>query len=357
MIPQGATDDKGPVLGWLWAIEAFQTLGRDLPVNLRCVFEGMEESGSVGLAGLVSDLGAPGKFLDPAVCDFVCISDTYFLGKVKPCVGYGLRGNCYFHLSVECSTKDLHSGVMGGVIHEAMTDLMALLSSLVSPSGEILIPGIMDQVAPVTEKERAMYRDIDFSPEQFKVDAGVDSVSNKLVHETKEAILMHRWRYPTCSVHGVEGAFDGEGSKTVIPRKVTGKFSLRIVPDMQPNAVEKLVRDHITKVWAKMGSPNKMRLRMNKSSLAWFRDPEGPNYRAARAAVKEVHNMEPDLTREGGSIPITRMFEESCKADCVLLPMGACDDGAHSQNEKLDRRNYVNGMKVFAAYLVQLSQL
>ena len=31
---------------------------------------------------------------------------------------------------------------------------------------------------------------------------------------------MHRWRYPTLSLHGIEGAFDGQGSKTVIPRKV-----------------------------------------------------------------------------------------------------------------------------------------
>lgn len=38
---------------------------------------------------------------------------------------------------------------------------------------------------------------------------------------------MHRWRYPTLSLHGIEGAFDGAGSKTVIPRRVVGKFSLR----------------------------------------------------------------------------------------------------------------------------------
>lgn len=345
------------MLGWLWAIEAYQVLGQALPVNIRCVFEGMEESGSVGLPKLVRELGTPGKYLDPDVCDFVCISDNYFLGKVKPCLTYGLRGNCYFHLTVECSTKDLHSGVMGGVVHEAMTDLVRLLSSLVSSAGQILIPGIMDEVAPVTEAERAMYRDIDFSAEQFKVDAGVDTVSDRLIYSTKEEVLMHRWRYPTCSIHGVEGAFDGEGSKTVIPRKVTGKFSLRIVPDMQPETVERLVREHLDSVWATMGSPNRMTLRADKSSLAWYRDPECANFRAARQAVEQVHGISPDLTREGGSIPITRVFEEACLADCVLLPMGACDDGAHSQNEKLDRTNYINGIKVFAAYLTALASL
>lgn len=52
---------------------------------------------------------------------------------------------------------------------------------------------------------------------------------------------MHRWRYPSLSLHGIEGAFSDVGAKTVIPRKVTGKFSIRLVPDMDPKVVEKQV--------------------------------------------------------------------------------------------------------------------
>lgn len=54
-------------------------------------------------------------------------------------------------------------------------------------------------------------------------------------------ILMHRWRYPSLSLHGIEGAFSGSGAKTVIPRKVVGKFSIRLVPDMVPEAVSEQV--------------------------------------------------------------------------------------------------------------------
>ena len=42
---------------------------------------------------------------------------------------------------------------------------------------------------------------------------------------------VYRWRFPSLSIHGVEGAFSGQGCKTVIPRKVIGKFSVRIVPN------------------------------------------------------------------------------------------------------------------------------
>lgn len=53
---------------------------------------------------------------------------------------------------------------------------------------------------------------------------------------------MHLWRLPALSIHGVEGAFHEPGTKTVIPGRVTGKFSIRLVPDMDASVVEKQVR-------------------------------------------------------------------------------------------------------------------
>jgi len=354
---RGASDDKGPATAWLAVIEAHITLNRPLPINLKCVFEGMEESGSVGLPGLVKRLGVPGQFLDPAAVDFLCISDNYWTGKTKPCLTHGLRGCVYFHLEVTCSKKDMHSGVIGGSVHEAMTDVVRVMASLVDSSGTILIDGIHNDVKPVTEEELKTYQQVEFDLESYKVDAGVDGVTDTLLHDTKEKILMHRWRFPTLSLHGIEGAFDGQGSKTVIPRKVKGKFSLRIVPDMHPEKVEELVRAHVTSEFQKLKSPNKWQLIVDKAGFPWFCDPNAPNFRAAAKATVRVHGVEPCLTREGGSIPITQVFEEVCEATCVLLPIGASDDGAHSQNEKIDKINLQNGIKTLACYIHELSML
>ena len=57
-----------------------------------------------------------------------------------------------------------------------------------------------------------------------------------------------------------------------------------------------------------------------------------------------MHNVEPDMTREGGSIPVTLTFEEATGKNVMLLPMGCADDGAHSQNEKLNRSNFLLGV-------------
>lgn len=105
---RGSTDDKGPALSWMWVIEAHQKLGMELPVNIKLIYEGMEESGSEGMFECIQDLSQKDKFLYDV--DFFCISDNYWLGKNKPCVTYGLRGLCYFELEVQGCEQDLHSG-------------------------------------------------------------------------------------------------------------------------------------------------------------------------------------------------------------------------------------------------------
>lgn len=336
---RGSTDDKGPVLGWLHAIRAYKQAGIDLPVNLKFVFEGMEESGSEGLDDLLFSMKGGEFFQD---VDYVCISDNYWLGKQKPCLTYGLRGLCYFGVEVECASKDLHSGVFGGSVHECMLDLVYVMSHLADETGKILIPGIMNDVAKVTEKERQLYKDIDFDLKEYCDDIG----ANGLLHKTKEDILMHRWRFPSLSIHGVEGAFYGSGEKTVIPRKVVGKFSIRIVPDMDPNKVEQVVKTYINELWKKRNSPNNIRCYMASGGRWWISDPFHPHFEAGKAATQHVYGVTPDMIREGGSIPVTLTLQEVTGKNVMLLPMGASDDGAHSQNEKIDKRNYIKGVRV-----------
>ena len=63
------------------------------------------------------------------------------------------------------------------------------------------------------------------------------------------------------------------------------------------------------------------------------------------------------LQFSGGSIPITLTFQEATKKNVMLLPMGMADDGAHSQNEKFNRLNYINGIKVLCSYMNNLAKL
>lgn len=345
---RGSSDDKGPVMGWLNVIEAHNALGLELPVNLITCFEGMEESGSLGLDELIAR-EAKGYFKG---VDAVTISDNYWLGTTKPVLTYGLRGVNYYQISVNGPSADLHSGLFGGIVAEPLNDLVKLLANLADPQGKILIKGIDEQVAPLTEQEDKLYDDIEFDVQVLNDATG----SQTALYNDKKSILQHRWRYPSLSIHGIEGAFSEAGAKTVIPAKVKGKFSIRTVPNIESAKLTELVIKHVEQDFAKLNSPNKVHVELIHDGDYWLSDPFNENFTAARKATKKVWNIDPDLTREGGSIPITLTFEKELKTSVLLLPIGRGDDGAHSTNEKLDVSNYIEGVKTQSAYLHYYAQ-
>lgn len=292
MFGRGSTDDKGPVLGWLNAIEAHQKAGVDFPVNLLMCFEGMEEYGSEGLDDLIEAEGK--KFFADA--DAVCISDNYWLGTEKPCLTYGLRGCNYYSIEVSGPGADLHSGVFGGTAQEPMTDLVRLMGSLVDTDGNIQIPGIMEQVAPVTAEEEALYDNISFTMDNIYESLG----SKTTIFDDKKQTLMRRWRFPSLSLHGIEGAFAAPGAKTVIPAKVIGKFSIRSVPDMEIEKTNELVCKYVQDEFAKLKSKNTLSVYPQHCGKWWVASPKHWNFSAAAKAVERVWGVQPDFTREGG---------------------------------------------------------
>ncbi|KAK6050496.1 peptidase dimerization domain protein [Cooperia oncophora] len=316
-------DDKGPAIAWIHAISVLQKKGVDIPVNLKFVFECMEESGSEGLEQALRT--HKDNFLKGV--DMTCISDNYWLGKNKPCLTYGLRGVCYYFIEVRCAKQDLHSGTYGGSIPEAMNDLVWVMSQLADVDGRIKVPGIYDLVAPLTAAEKKIYETIDFCMDTFQADVSACG----LLKKDKTEILMNRWRNPSLSLHGIEGAFSCPGAKTVIPSKVIGKFSIRIVPNMTPEAVDRLVVTYLNDLWSKRNSPNhfkcaiftyytisiildKVRRKFSAfphhSGMPWVTDVKHQNFAAGARAIKRVFGVDPDYTREGGSIPITLVFQE-----------------------------------------------
>lgn len=294
MYGRGSTDDKGPVLGWLNAIQAHKEAGVELPVNLLMCFEGMEEYGSEGLDDFIGKEAKPGGFFADA--DAVCISDNYWLGTEKPCLTYGLRGCNYYSVSVSGPGQDLHSGVFGGSAQEPMIDLVRVLGTLVDINGKIQIPGINEMVAPVTDEERALYGPISYTMENLYESLG----STTAIHSEKEPTLMARWRMPSLSLHGIEGAFSQPGAKTVIPAKVIGKFSIRTVPDMESEKVDEYVYKYVDEQFKRLGSKNKCEVKLQHAGNWWVASPNHWNFSAAGKAVEKVFGMKPDLTREGG---------------------------------------------------------
>lgn len=355
MFGRGSTDDKGPVLAWLWAVEVHRELGLELPVNLKLCFEGMEESDSECLADLIGREATRGGFLSDI--DYAIISDNYWLGTTKPALCYGLRGIASFQVAVSAGSKTLHSGIFGGVIAEPMTDVVQLLAAVTAAGhgGDIPVPGCArSDCTPLSLEEEALYRGISFDVEEFRKEAG--DVPSLIGGTDATSVLMNRWRYPALSVHGIEGGYSGTGMKTVIPGSATGKFSVRLVPGQDPKAVEEAMRGALEARFAELNSPNQLSI-TSSSSDPWLADPKGPLYQAGASALLKVYGVRPDLTREGGSIPITNMLQDALGVETMLLPLGQSDDGAHGENEKMARKNYLHGISVLATVMDEVARV
>lgn len=117
------------------------------------------------------------------------------------------------------------------------------------------------------------------------------------------------------------------------------------------------VVDHLENVFAKRNSPNKLKVSMPLGAQPWVADVNDPLYKAAKRAIKTVFGEDPDFIRDGSTIPIARIFQTITQKRVIMFPIGAADDGEHSQNEKISRFNYIEGTKVFAAFFLEIAKL
>ena len=83
---RGASDDKGQSYIYVKAAESFHRTVGAPPVNVKCIFEGEEESGSSSLAPFVQ------AHADLLAADVALVSDTHMPGKDAPSIVYA--GHC-----------------------------------------------------------------------------------------------------------------------------------------------------------------------------------------------------------------------------------------------------------------------
>ncbi|KAJ2003087.1 hypothetical protein H4R26_003261 [Coemansia thaxteri] len=335
---RGATDNKGPVLATLFAVAALAR-SKQLPLPVVFCIEGEEESGSAGLHAAVAAHRA--LFGRPRV---VLLSSSYWLGDATPCLTYGMRGSIRASLRVESERqRDVHSGVWGGAVAEPLAALAHVLAALVSPAGDVLVPGFSDAVRPVAPGERdAMARLIQSAPDH---------------HHSPDALL-RRWRLPALSVHHVDvSTVAAPGNATLVPAAAHAALSVRVVPDQSLEDVAELLRAHVTRVFNAytreqplLGDALHLSLDVTPVANWWLADPNAPVFRAAARAIREEWNMDSDplLIREGGSIPAVPWLEAFFAPDAVVvnLPMGQASDNAHLDNERISLENLLRGRQV-----------
>ncbi|MHA2089691.1 MAG: M20/M25/M40 family metallo-hydrolase [Candidatus Kariarchaeaceae archaeon] len=341
---RGASDDKGPIVATYYAVKELLD-ENNLNVNVAFLYEGEEESSSGGFEETVS------KHKDFfGKIDGILILDTGWFGETIPSMDYGFRGVTYMGIEITGPNQDVHSG-HGGTLNEPIEDLIYIMANLKDHSGKVLIDGFYNKVTPLTDDETKLYDNIEFDLPEFKTHYGV----SKLTSEDPKELLMNMWRYPSLSLHGIEGAFSGPGAKTVIPGTVIGKVSMRLVPNQDPNEIADLFSSFVTKEFEKLNSGNRLSLKTIGTGDWWYGDFTNFLFTAGAKAIKEHWNIDPSYNRSGGSIPIVPYMEKLFGAPAMGLGIGQSTDGAHSQNEKIRIKNLVGGKEVIKKTLINLA--
>lgn len=172
MYGRGTADNKGPLMAHLSAVEYWLREYGELPVNLKVILEGSEESNSEGLPEFLRD----NKELLNA--DMVYFSDGSKNHNDQPIIALGVKGMLYVELVLTTMTRDLHSQY-APVLPSAAWQMVQLLNKLKTEDGVVHVPGFYDHVAAPTEKEKEIYASLPNVDENLKAGYGAYPVYPK----------------------------------------------------------------------------------------------------------------------------------------------------------------------------------
>lgn len=336
---RGACDNKGQHLAHLQAVEAYLNTGTELPCDLTFIIEGEEEVGSRNLADFLRDNQKELR------CNGIVISDTGLISPKHPTLTYALRGILALEVKIHGPSRDLHSGIFGGSVDNPAMVLCQMLAQLRDKKGRINIPGVYDDVVPLSRYERKQLSRQPFNEKAYRKFLGVP----KAFGESGYTSIEQRSARPTLEINGLTSGYQGQGSKTIIPAWASAKLTLRLVPNQKPDRIFKLISKHLRSI-----CPSTVRIEIEggHGGEPYLVSPTNPQAQAALRALKNAFGYEPVLMREGGSIPIVNDFKKILRADTLLLGLALPNDNPHSPNEKFDLDIFAKG-RLMSAHLWQ----
>ena len=341
---RGATDDKGQMLTHVKSAQAWIEVTGGVPLNLKFLIEGEEEVGSENLEAFLA------TNQEKLACDCVVVSDTSQFAPGQPAITYGLRGIVAFELTLTGPSQDLHSGCFGGAVTNPANALAKIVAALHDDEGRVTIPGFYDDVAPLSPQESEAFESLPFDEAGFFKQLGVSEGGGEAGYST----LQRRWSRPTCDVNGLTSGYQGAGPKTIVPSWARVKFTMRLVPNQDPQKIIDATKAFIDSlITAGLQSD----LSAGHAAPGVVVSLDSPYMTAAAAAIKDGFGRAPVMIREGGSIPIVTQFAQQLDADVLLLGWGLPDDNTHSPNEKFCLADFHRGIKASASLWQRLAEL
>ena len=346
LVARGATDDKGQSHTHIAGVAAMLAARGSLPVNVKFLIEGEEESGGHAIESFVREDARPPARLRRG--------GGVRLGDARPGPAVAALRAARHRLLRDRGGGAEDRPALGHVRRRGAEPAARAGADPRRPQGS----GERPRSRPRLLRRRARARAVGARGDEGDRDRraamakelGVPALAGEQGFTTRERIGGR----PTCDVHGIWGGYQAAGAKTVLPSRAGAKFSMRLVPDQEPERINELVMRHLERA---APSGVVLTVRTHHGARPILIDAKGPMIEAAIDAMEDVWGRRPVRVREGGSIPVVATFVDVLRAPVLLLGFGLPDDRLHAPNEKLDLGQYVGGIRSTARLLDRVGAL
>ena len=354
LFARSAGDDKGSIQALISAFDALKASGVKPTVNIKLLYEGEEEQGSPHFAKLVA------KHLETVRGDLLIMGDGPMHQSGRQQINFGNRGIIGFKATVYGPLKPLHDGHYGSWAPSPTVMIASLVMSLRDDEGRILIPGIYDDVAPVSAADRAALAAL---PD---VETGLKTALG-LGRNIGPPRLADGYMTVTLNVRAIHAGDDGPNAANAIPMDGNASFDFRLAPGENPARVRALTEAWLTQQsWfivratpdlaTRLAHPKIVRIDWDEgASIATESAMDSPAAKAVAASISRTAGYPvlklPFMGASSGMAEIVNQM----KAPMVGVSIANYDDNQHAQNENLRLGNLWDGIEVYAGLLADLT--
>jgi acetylornithine deacetylase/succinyl-diaminopimelate desuccinylase-like protein len=350
---RSASDDKGPIVAMLTALDALKVLGERPRVNLKFFFEGGEEAGSTGLGELMS---AHAELLR---ADLWLLCDGPVHASRRPQIVYGVRGVMGLRMTTYGPSRALHSGHYGNWAPNPAAELAELLAGMRDSEGTIRISGFYDDVRPLTPDERTAIAALPPTDSALRQ-------SYELGRTEGRGAIGERIMQPAMNIRGLS-AGSVENAANAVPVSASASVDFRLVPDQVPDRVRERVERHLRGLGyhvvhatptraERLAHARIVYLDWSENGYAGYRVDAGSPFAKALERVTTTALSAPVLVPMlGGSLPVSIMVG-AVGVPMVTLPIVNHDNNQHASNENLRLQNLWDGIALLANVMVNLDR-
>lgn len=351
LFARSSSDDKGPIMMLIAALDALRREGRKPAVNVRLIVDSHEEGGPDTLGDVIRanarDLAA----------DVAVILDGPMHPSNRPTIVYGHRGGGVLQITVFGPSHALHSGHYGNFVPNPAQNLARLLTALKDDRGKVTIPGYYDGADPAFTTAIAGIAVPDDDAGLLRA-AGVAKAEG-FVGNYREAVSR-----PSLNLIGLDAGTGRAMDRSIIPPDAAAAFDLRTVPGITFDTELRRVRDFVKAQGYHLveGEPTAQERAQfpfiasvsgRQLSDALFTDPISAAGAWVRASLSAAFGKAPvEIPIMGGSVPSGPLARE-LKAPLILLPLVNADNNQHTANENLRLGNFVDGVKSLRELLLR----